>query len=123
MFRSLPFRQTPTGCSLNEAQEEVPDLGGEGKEWAVEIPLGCDIRSSVGVGQRRRGQWAPYSDLKLPCAPEEDFQALGMDSIEIWRGATEALLDDDLQVYETSRSLPTQLVCLRVNPIPGTSVA
>ena len=84
------------------SEEQVPDLGGTGKEWAIEKILAhrgshSDAMFEVQWVSGDRS-WVPYSDLEHLRPLQEYLEAIGVEGIENLRGATEPLLDNDLQV-------------------------
>ena len=84
------------------SEEQVPDLSGTGKEWAIEKVLthrGSHSDTSFEVqwvsGDR---SWVPYSDLEHLRPLQEYLEVIGVEGVENLRCTTEPLLDDDLQV-------------------------
>ena len=102
------------------SEEQVPDLSDTGKEWAIEKVLahrGSHSDASFEVqwvsGDR---SWVPYSDLEHLRPLQEYLEAIGVEGVENLWGATEPLLDDDLQVSLGHIHLSPRLSAIKSRP-------
>ena len=86
----------------SRSEEQIPNIGGTGQEWAIEKILAhrgshSDATFEVqwALGDR---SWVPYRDLEHLRPLKEYFKVLGVDSVENLQGVSEASPSDDPQV-------------------------